>query len=111
MADTGTGGQLDLLLLALLETGPAHGYALIERLRARSGGALDVPEGSVYPALYRLERDGAIESRSAVAGGRRRRIYQLTGAGQRALDRRIDSWRTLVTAVDRVVSGGAHGPS
>ena len=108
MADLGTSGQLDLLLLAVLGSGPAHGYALIERLRARSGGVLDVPEGSVYPALYRLEREGAIESRSAVVGGRRRRIYQLTGTGQRMLDRRVNAWRTLVTAVDRVVDGGTR---
>ena len=49
-------GQIDLLLLSLVARGPAHGYAVIELLRLRSGGAFDLPEGTVYPALYRLER-------------------------------------------------------
>ncbi len=55
-------GHLELLLLATLRSGPAHGYAIIEDLKQRSGGAFDLPEGTIYPALHRLERSGAIES-------------------------------------------------
>ncbi|MBA3412243.1 MAG: helix-turn-helix transcriptional regulator, partial [Actinobacteria bacterium] len=56
MRSEGVKGHLDLLLLAELDRGPGHGYALIERLRDRSGGAFDFPEGTIYPALHRLER-------------------------------------------------------
>jgi DNA-binding PadR family transcriptional regulator len=78
-------GHLDALLLALLEPGPQHGYALIEALRAGSGGALDLPSGTVYPALHRLERAGLIASDWETVGGRRRRAYRLTASGHTAL--------------------------
>lgn len=110
MTELSTSGQLDLLLLALLRDRPAHGYALVEQLRARTDGALDVPEGSVYPALYRLEREGLISSREKTVQGRRRRVYALSSAGRRVLDQRIVAWRSLVTAVGQVVRGGSsHG--
>ena len=64
-------GHLDLLLLAALRPGPAHGYAIIEELRRRSGGTFDLPEGTIYPALHRLERQGLIESEWSDASGRR----------------------------------------
>jgi PadR family transcriptional regulator, regulatory protein PadR len=101
-----TSGQLDLLLLALLQRGPAHGYALVEQLRARTDGVLDAPEGSVYPALYRLERAGRLASREIIVGGRGRRVYQLTGEGERELAVRALAWHRLVTAVGKVVSLG-----
>ena len=63
-------GHLDPLVLAILEHGPAHGYAIIESLRERSGGAFDLPEGTIYPALHRLERAGTLSSRREVVGGR-----------------------------------------
>ena len=78
-------GHLDLLLLAVLEKGPAHGYVIIDMLRERSGGIFDLPEGTVYPALHRLEEDGLLSSQWSENGGRRRRIYQLTSEGQLAL--------------------------
>jgi PadR family transcriptional regulator PadR len=78
-------GHLDLLLLAVLaETGPVHGYALIAALRERSSGAFDMPEGTVYPALHRMERDGFIASQWENASPRRRRVYALTPAGRHA---------------------------
>jgi DNA-binding PadR family transcriptional regulator len=78
-------GHLDLLLLAVLaETGPVHGYALIAALRERSGGAFDMPEGTVYPALHRMERDGLIASQWENASPRRRRVYALTPDGRHA---------------------------
>jgi PadR family transcriptional regulator, regulatory protein PadR len=98
-------GHLDLLLLAVLDGGPAHGYAVIERLRERSGGAFDLPEGTIYPALHRLEQAGLLASRWAEAGGRRRRVYRLTGRGGRALAREQREWRAFAHAVRVVVEG------
>jgi PadR family transcriptional regulator PadR len=100
-----TKGQLELLLLRALEAGPAHGYAIIERIRYRSGGVLELAEGSAYPALHALERAGLLHSRWAQEAGRRRRTYQLTAKGQRRLAqlgdrRRPDSARSA--AVRRI---------
>ena len=93
-------GHLDLLLLAVLEKGPAHGYALIESLRGRSGGTFDLPEGTVYPALHRLEKDGLLSSHWSEESGRRRRVYQLTPKGVESLARRQAEWRQFSRAVD-----------
>jgi DNA-binding PadR family transcriptional regulator len=100
-------GHLDLLLLAAIESGPAHGYAIAETLRARSGGAFDLPEGTLYPALHRLERAKLIASRWLQVGGRRRRVYQLTRKGHRALATRHGEWRDFARAVRAVVGGAA----
>jgi len=93
-------GHLDLLLLSLLARGPAHGYILIESLREGSGGAFDLPEGTVYPALHRLEKDGLLSSHWSQESGRRRRIYQLTLKGVEALARRQAEWQRFSQAVD-----------
>ena len=93
-------GHLDLLLLAVLAEGPAHGYAVIESLRRRSGGLFDLPEGTIYPALHRLEEQGLLLSRWSEDGPRRRRIYQLSPKGLQTLARRQDEWRQFSKAVD-----------
>jgi len=93
-------GHLDLLLLAVLEKGPAHGYALIESLRACSGGTFDLPEGTVYPALHRLEKDGLLSSHWSDESARRRRVYQLTPKGVEALSRRRAEWGQFSRAVE-----------
>lgn len=85
-------GHLDGLLLAALEARPLHGYAVIQALRAGSGGAIDLPSGTVYPALRRLERVGLIEGSWSKVGGRRRRSYALTPAGRRALREERSAW-------------------
>ena len=85
-------GHLDLLLLAVLAEGPAHGYGVIEALRARSGGRFALPEGTIYPALHRLERAGLLESTWAEGTPRPRRVYALTAGGRRALDARRREW-------------------
>jgi PadR family transcriptional regulator PadR len=92
-------GHLDGILLAVLEPGPRHGYAIMEALRLRSDGQLDLPTGTLYPALHRLERAGLVEASWSAAGGRRRRIYQLTAAGHRALDTERSTWRDFSAAV------------
>ena len=96
-------GHLDMLLLAAVEPAPAHGYAIAERLRVKSGRAFDLPEGTLYPALHRLETAGLLSSRWAEQNGRRRRIYQLTSKGRRALTNRQADWRAFARAVRAVI--------
>jgi len=96
-------GHLDLLLLAVLENGPAHGYAIIELLRARSGGTFDLPEGTIYPALHRLEEDGLLNSAWSEDAPRRRRVYSLTLKGRRELARRQGEWQQFAKAVNSTV--------
>ena len=100
-------GHLDGLLLAVLADAPGHGYELGERLTQRSGGALGVPEGSLYPALHRLERGALVESSWSTREGRRRRIYRLTPAGRRAARASRREWRVFASAVDRVLGPAA----
>lgn len=97
-------GHVDLLLLSVLEQRSAHGYGLVEMLRERSEGAFDLAEGTIYPALYRLERRGLIGSRWESVGGRRRRMYSLTSSGRGALARGRSEWRAFSHAVEAVVS-------
>lgn len=84
MSQDAVHGHLDGLVLAALASGPAHGYALIELLRERSGGFFELPEGSVYPALHRLERAGMVESAWSQAGNVGGRRDDLGGRGPRA---------------------------
>jgi PadR family transcriptional regulator, regulatory protein PadR len=84
-----------------------HGYAIIELLRQRSRGVFDLPEGTVYPALYRLEAAGLLESDAREVSGRVRRTYRITRAGRAALKERETSWRALVKGVDAVLKGTA----
>ena len=97
-------GHLDLLLLATLRhTGPVHGYALITALRERSGGTFDLPEGTVYPALHRLERDGSVASSWDMAATRRRRVYTLTPAGEAAFAVKRSHFDAFVAGVRAVL--------
>ena len=100
-------GHLELLLLGVLARGPAHGYAVIAALREDSGGEFDLPEGTVYPALHRLERSGLLASRWDESGPRRRRLYQLTAAGHRALAARQEEFRTFTRGVQGVLRWAA----
>jgi DNA-binding PadR family transcriptional regulator len=97
-------GHLDGMILAVLDESPAHGYAVIERLKARSGGTFDLPEGTIYPALHRLEADGLLASDWVDAGGRRRRVYRLTRRGRLGLGERRAEWRTFAAAVEGVLA-------
>lgn len=97
-------GSLELLLLAVLAPGPAHGYAVIGALRVRSDGEFDLPEGTVYPALHKLEREGLVDSSWEVSGGRRRRVYSLTERGARALREQRAEWATFQRGVQSVLA-------
>ncbi|WP_205474088.1 PadR family transcriptional regulator [Nocardioides sp. SYSU D00038] len=96
-------GHLDPLILAVVEAAPLHGYAIIEALSARSGGELDLPTGTVYPALRRLEAAGYLESDWSEVGGRRRRTYRLSRAGRRQLREARSEWQVFSRVVDGVL--------
>jgi DNA-binding PadR family transcriptional regulator len=98
-------GHLDGMLLATLEPGPRHGYAVIEALRTVSGGRFDLPTGTVYPALHRLERAGLIRGSWSMVSGRSRRTYRLTGAGKAVLHAERSQWRNFSEAVSAVLDG------
>ncbi len=96
-------GHLDLLLLAILADEPAHGYAVIESLRMKSQGTFDLPEGTIYPALHRLESQGLLHSSWSEDSARRKRIYQLTPKGHQMLARRQEEWKTFSKAINATV--------
>jgi DNA-binding PadR family transcriptional regulator len=97
-------GHVDFLLLSALEARPAHGYGLAELLRERSEGAFDLPEGTVYPSLYRLERRGVVASSWQTVDGRRRRVYRLTRSGITELERQRAEWESFTRAMEAVVA-------
>jgi transcriptional regulator len=97
-------GTLDLLVLKALDNGPLHGWAISKRIQQLSSALLTVNQGSLYPALYRLEDRGWIAAREALSPeGRRIRVYRLTGAGRRQLADEIETWRTFAAAVNHVI--------
>ena len=97
-------GHLDGMLLASLAAGPAHGYMVIESLREASGGTFDLPEGTVYPALHRLERSGLIVAKWETSStNRRARYYRLTSAGRKRLAVERSRWEQMAAAISRVM--------
>ncbi len=98
-------GHLDSLVLSVLQGGPAHGYGVVAELRRRSDGEFDLPEGTVYPALHRLERQGLLASGWSVEGGRRRRVYRITAAGATALSKATADWRRFSLGVNAILGG------
>ena len=106
MKGDGAKSHLDLVLLGVLAIGPGHGYAIISELRERTDGVLDLPEGSVYPALHRLEDLGLITSEWKPVGGRRRREYRLTPDGATALASERKEWMRLAGAVEAILASG-----
>lgn len=96
---------LELLLLALLERRPRHGYGLRADLRAASSGLLDPPPGTLYPVLRGLEAAGLVASRWLPGPARRRRVYSLTSAGGAELARRLGAWSEEVAAMSAVIGG------
>ncbi len=90
------------MLLAILDAAPLHGYAIVEEICRRSDGEFDLAEGTIYPALHRLEAAGLLSSSWEVVSGRRRRVYALSRKGAAAVGERAASWRTFRGAVDAV---------
>ncbi len=96
-------GSTELLILALVEDRPRHGYEIAKQISERSGGALVFHAASLYPVFYRLERKGWLQGRwLEKAGQRRRRYYRITPAGRRVLEAQRQTWREFIAAVDRV---------
>jgi transcriptional regulator len=99
-------GHLDMIVLAALAAGPAHGYAVIEEIRRKSRQAFDLPEGTIYPALHRLEQAGLLASRWVTAeSGRRRRVYALTRRGECALAGHRAVWQQFSDAIGALLAG------
>ena len=97
-------GTLDLLLLRTLQTQPLHGWAISERLQQISQDVLQITQGSLYPALHRLEHRGWIEAEWAVSDlGRRAKYYRLTASGRRQLAIEASEWERMSTAIARVM--------
>lgn len=99
-------GTLDLLILTTLHLGPLHGWGISRRIQQQSGEVLRVGQGSLYPALYRLEERGLIRASWGTSDeGRRAKFYQLSAAGRRALARESEAWRTYSGAINLVLQG------
>jgi transcriptional regulator len=97
-------GTLDLLILKTVALAPQHGWAISERIRQVSGDAVHVQQGSLYPALHRLERRGWIKASWGTSeNNRRARFYALTRAGRRQLDDETATWRRLTTAIGQIL--------
>jgi PadR family transcriptional regulator len=97
-------GTLDMLILTRLARGPEHGFGIAEDVRRRSDEVLRIEEGSLYPALQRLETQGLITSDWGVSDNNRRaRFYQLTARGRKQVSVEVNNWRRLVSAIDRVI--------
>src|SRR5688572_26512163 len=97
-------GTLDLLILRTIQSGPKHGWDIAERIEQISEHVLEVNQGSLYPALHRLEHQGWIKAESGVSElGRRARFYRLTAAGRKQLDLESQDWERLTAAISRIL--------
>ena len=97
-------GSLDLLVLKTLSLSPMHGWGISQRLQQISQGTLEVNQGSLYPALQRLEKDGLVTSEWRITDNNRRaRYYRLTAAGRRALGQELESWRRFAAGLEAVL--------
>lgn len=98
-------GHLDAIVLSVIAGGANYGYAMIKEINHRSQQAIQIPEGTVYPALHRLEDDGLISSEwEVLPNGRKRRVYALTKAGTRRLEEKCDEWTTFARAMSLLLS-------
>ena len=101
-------GNTPTLVMAVLRDGPLHGYGIAREIERRSGDALRCKEGTLYPALHALEREGLIAGEWRKEGGEReRKVYVLTPAGLAALEQRARTWAEFAAAIHRVLEGGA----
>jgi transcriptional regulator len=103
-------GTLDMMVLRALQHEPMHGWGITERLEQRSEHILQLGQGTLYPALYRLERQGFIRSDWRVTrNNRRARYYSLTGQGRRRLDEELAGWRRKSRAINLVLDAAERG--
>jgi transcriptional regulator len=98
-------GSLDLLVLKTLSLGAMHGWGISQQIQATSKGVLEVNQGSLYPALQRLEKDGLIRSEwGRTDNNRRARYYELTASGRSGLKQEVEEWRRFARGLDAVLS-------
>ncbi len=99
-------GTLDMLVLHVVAESPMHGYAIGQRIEQLTDQVLQIEQGSLYPALYRLQRQGWLKSRwQKTETNRRAKFYELTGQGRRRLETDVENWAAFAHAVSRVVAG------
>lgn len=99
------------LVLRVLTQGPQHGYGIIQAIREQSGGVIEFSEGTIYPLLHALEREGLLSSAwEVLPSGRRRKLYSLTGRGAERLTRLTADWRQFRSAVDAILGDGEAVP-
>jgi transcriptional regulator len=98
-------GSLPLLILNNLKSGPNHGYRIAKQIKQQSEGVLDFKEGTLYPTLHGLEKQGLIEAYQEIENGRKRRYYRLTEAGRAALSEEMSEWEEYTHAVNRILKG------
>lgn len=103
-------GMVETLILEIVSHGPSYGYEICQTAEHRSRGMFELKEGSLYPALHRLERQKLLTSFWEEADSRRRKYYKLTAAGQASLEARRHEWRQFSTGVNGIL-GAAHGPA
>jgi PadR family transcriptional regulator PadR len=97
-------GTLDMLVMRAVADEPLHGYALVHRLKLISGGRLDVPQGSLYPALHRLENRGMLKAEwQQTASGREAKVYRLTAKGRKQLEAEVREWKELSAAIALII--------
>lgn len=101
-------GVVDLLILEVVSHGRSYGYEIVQTVTSRSQGRFELKEGSLYPALHRLERQKMLSSSWSEADGRRRKYYRLTPAGRRALDAKRSEWQTFASGIQQIL-GAADG--
>jgi transcriptional regulator len=102
-------GTLDLLILKAVSLGPLHGYGVLLRIEQISGGALLVEQGALYPALYRLEQQGLVDTEWGVSDNNRRaKFYALTAKGRKRLRLEIEGWARLVAAMTAALGTAPH---
>lgn len=99
-------GTLDMLVMRAVADEALHGYALVHRLKLISGGRLDVPQGSLYPSLHRLENQGALKSEWRLTeSGREAKFYRLTAKGRKRLESDVQQWKELSAAIGLILEG------
>jgi PadR family transcriptional regulator, regulatory protein PadR len=101
-------GVPELLILSLLSRRPMYGYELVQAIRQSTAGTLEFGEGCVYPILHRLEADGLLAGKRESVGGRSRVVYRVMAKGSKRLAGAAATWRQIVAAIERALSGGEH---
>jgi PadR family transcriptional regulator, regulatory protein PadR len=102
-------GVPELLILTLLARRPMYGYELVQAIRQATAGAIEFGEGCVYPILHRLEAEGLLVGRREDVGGRSRVVYRVAAKGSKRLAGTTATWRSVVEAIERALSGDQHG--